>query len=105
MSQHNIPENTDSPNALKLFAQQTGPVKAAPLKGTHTVLFDITGLTTQELGVCVALKALLCDPDLEHLRWALNHGASVALRDGKVFVLPKSFPAPCQLPGGNVSLN
>lgn len=100
MSQHNIPKNTDSPNALKLFAQQAGLVM-----GSQVVQFDLSGLTTHELGICAALKALLCDPELEHLRWALNHGACVALRDGKVFVLPKSFPAPCQLPAGDVSLN
>ena len=100
-----IPENTDSPNALKLFAQQAGLSKAAPLKGSQVVQFDLSGLTTQELGICAALKALLCDPQLEHLRWALNHGACVGLREGKVFVLPKGFLAPSQLPASDPSLN
>lgn len=100
MSQHDLPENTDSPNALKLFVQQTGLVK-----GSQVVQFDLSGLTTQELGICAALKALLCDPELEHLRWALNHGACVALRDGAVFVLPKNLPGNFPLSAGHPALN
>lgn len=74
-----IPEQTDSPNALKLFAQQTGLVKAAPLNGSHSVEFKLGNLTVIELNLCACLKQLLCDPRFDHLRRKLNQGAGMEL--------------------------
>lgn len=79
MIEHNIPENTDSPNALKLFTQQAGLVKAAPVKGAQTVNFQLTNLTVIELNLCACLKQLLCDPRFDHLRRKLNQGAGMEL--------------------------
>jgi hypothetical protein len=68
------PENTDSPNALKLFAQQTGLVK-----GAHAVEFRLGNLTAVELNLCACLKQLLCDPRFDGLRRKLNQGAGLEL--------------------------
>lgn len=68
------------------------PTNGPQTAGKYEVEFKLGNLTSAELQTCAALKALLCDPAMDHLRWALNHGCTLALRDGAVCVLPAAQP-------------
>lgn len=76
-----------------MIPEQTGLIKAAPLKGKYEVEFKLGNLTVIELQVCATLKEVLCDPAMDHLRWALNQGCTLAIRDGAVCVLPAPLPS------------
>lgn len=73
-------------------SEQQSAVSGQPLAGKYEVEFKLGNLTATELQMCAALKELLCDPALDHLRWALNQGCPLAIRGGAVCVLPAPLP-------------